>query len=314
LKPGDGGPGNGPGGAPPASVEIADDPLLRAVGRQAREDAGEQARAEASRLVLDLLPGVLELTRKNEAQLLALIRTTRDEPAGAERAPTRGDAPQRIDLGSPTDGQAHPGGGPVLAVAAAASVSAASTAVPVASSHHAGRVRRQRQRPWALALGGLAVAAALIVGLVVPSEDRTPLPVYGVSAAGGIKEFRGAHDDPDEESVVATVQRVGADTELRIVCRPQSAASGQVTARAFLVRDGQSEEIRPKLRIAQTGAIELTVRGSDLGAGGGTGNGKLRIAVSRPEHVSEIDPKAAVEATLGANLRWLTVPVELDHP
>jgi hypothetical protein len=271
--------------------------LLRAVGRQAREDAAERERAEASPLVQGLLPDVLELSRKKEAQLVELIRAAARD-------------------GSPSHGRAHPAAPAprFAAVAGGAAISAASAAAPVANRHHPERVRRQRQRPWALALGGLAVAAALIVGLVVPSEDHTPLPVYGVSAAGGIKEYRGAHDDPDEESVVATVQRVGADTELRIVCRPQSAASGQVTARAFLVRDGQSEEIRPKLRIAQTGAIELTVRGSDLGAGGGTGSGKLRIAVSRPEHVSEIDPKAAVEATLGTNLRWLTVPVELDHP
>jgi hypothetical protein len=298
LKPGDGEPRNEPGALP----AVFDDPLLRAVGQLAREDAGEQATAEASPLVLDLLPEVLRLSRQREAQLVALIRANRQDTAALhERAPTRDDVRQQVDLRSTTRGDAHP----ERPRAAIATASLADRRDP--------RVRRQRQRPWALAIGGLAVAAALVVGLAVPSEDHTPLPVYGVSAAGGIKEYRGAHDDPDEESVVATVQRVGADTELRIVCRPQSAASGQVTARAFLVRDGQSEEIRPKLRIAQTGAIELTVRGSDLGARGGTGSGKLRIAVSRPEHVSEIDPKAAVEATLGANLRWLTVPVELDH-
>jgi hypothetical protein len=301
LKPGDGDLRNAPG-APPA---VFDDPLLRAVGQLAREDAGEQATAEASPLVLDLLPEVLRLSQQREAQLVALIRASRQDTAARhERAPTRDDVRQQVDLRSTPRWDAHPEG-PRVAADTATLASLADRRDP--------RVRRQRQRPWALAIGGLAVAAALVVGLAVPSEDRTPLPVYGVSAAGGMKEYRGAHDDPDEESVVATVQRVGADTELRIVCRPQSAASGQVTARAFLVRDGQSEEIRPKLRIAQTGAIELTVRGSDLGARGGTGSGKLRIAVSRPEHVSEIDPKAAVEATLGANLRWLTVPVELDH-
>jgi hypothetical protein len=296
LKPGDGEQGNSPG-APPAAY---DDPLLRAVGRLAREDAGEQAKAEASPLVLELLPEVLRLSRQREAQLVALIRANRrDTAATRELVPTLDEARRQVDLGSGPRGDAHREG-PRPAPASF-------------TGDRDPRVRRQRQRPWALAMGGLAVAAALVVGLVLPSEDRTPLPVYGVSAAGGIKEYRGAHDDADEESMVATVQRVGADTELRIVCRPQSAASGQVTARAFLVRDGQSEEIRPKLRVAQTGAIELTVRGSDLGARGGTGSGKLRIAVSRPEHVSEIDPKAAVEATLGANLRWLTVPVELDH-
>jgi hypothetical protein len=306
LNPGDGDQGNAPG-APPA---VVDDPLLRAVGQLAREDAGEQARAESSPLVLDLLPEVLKLSRQKEAQLVALIRTTRQDTAALhERVPTRDEARQQVHFGPSNRGDAHPEGPRLASV----SVSAPAHAPASFAGRHDPRVRRQRQRPWALAVGGLAVAAALVVGLVVPSEDRTPLPVYGVSAAGGIKEYRGAHDDPDEESVVATVQRVGADTELKIVCRPQSAASGQVTARAFLVRDGQSEEIRPKLRIAQTGAIELTVRGSDLGARGGTGSGKLRIAVSRPEHVSEIDPKAAVDATLGANLRWLTVPVELDH-
>jgi hypothetical protein len=258
--------------------------LLGALGRLAQGELEEAARAPPD--------GVYSLTRADQLRLVQRIQDANPLLRVAGQQPRR--SPALI------------GGGSTAPTRLPEPVQ-----TPRAGTMRAAEPRPHRQRPWALALGGLAVAAALVVGFTLPTEDRYPLPGYGVSATGGIKDYRGASPDSDDESVVATVQRVGADTELRVVCRPQSASAGPVTARTFVVRDAEVEEIRPKMRIAPTGAIEMTIAGRDLI---GTGNGpeKLRIAIGRPDHASEIDPKSAVEGAGGTNTRWLTVPVELD--
>jgi hypothetical protein len=262
--------------------------LLGALGRLAQGELEEATRAPPD--------AVYSLTRADQLRLVQRIQDANPLLRVAGQQPRRGRAVLGGESAAPMR-LLEPAEGP-----RAGTRPAAEPQPP----------RAHRQRPWALALGGLAVAAALVVGLTLPTEDRYPLPGYGVSATGGIKDYRGgAGPDSDDETVVATVQRVSADTELRIVCRPQSASAGPVTARTFVVRDAEAEEIRPKMRIAPTGAIEMTIEGREL-IGAGNGHEKLRIAIGRPDHASEIDPKSAVEGAGGPNTRWLTVPIELD--
>ena len=175
--------------------------------------------------------------------------------------------------------------------------------------------KKRRATPpiWKLAFGSVAAAAAvLVVVMNGPSQDHySALPGYGVTATGGVKTLRGGPASGlDEESAVAAVQVLGRDTELKVFCRPQTAVGGAIAVRAFFVRDGQSTEIRPGVRIAPTGAIELTARANDV-FGGIPAHGNLRVVVGRPEAVRAMNPNLALDGPPAASdARWLTVPVE----
>jgi hypothetical protein len=175
----------------------------------------------------------------------------------------------------------------------------------------------KKRRPvfarWKLAFGSVAAAAAVLV-LVLngPAQDHySALPGYAVSATGGVKTMRGgAANGLDEESAVTPVQIIGRDTELKVFCRPQTAVGGAIAVRAFFVRDGQSNEIRPRVRMAPTGAVELTARANDVFEGAPT-HGSVRIVVGRPDAVRAMNPNRALDATSPVpEARWLTVPVE----
>jgi hypothetical protein len=179
------------------------------------------------------------------------------------------------------------------------------------------RLVAKKPRPspaiWKLAFGGVAAAAAVLV-LVMngPSQDHySALPDYGVTATGGVKTLRGGPSNgQDEETAVAAVQVLGADTELKVYCRPQTAVGGALAVRAFFVHDGKSSEIRPGVRIASTGAIELSARANDVFEGV-PAHGNVRVVVGRPETVRAMNPNLALEGTPPAkDVRWLTVPVE----
>lgn len=181
--------------------------------------------------------------------------------------------------------------------------------------------RRQLRLPgWAMAIGGATAAAAalLLVMNGSPSRgDRSAVPDYSVSATGGLKTLRGGPGHAAEpESAVAERQILGPDNELRVICRPQTSVRGAVAARAFFVHDGQWRELRPEMRTADSGAIELTARARDIvgvasGAGGAGRDAELRIVVGRPEVVAALRPQPAWQGTSGPEAHWLTVPIEL---
>jgi hypothetical protein len=166
---------------------------------------------------------------------------------------------------------------------------------------------------WKLAFGSVAAAAAILVLLLNgPSQDHNgALPGYAVSATGGVKTMRGgAASGADDESAVTPVQILGRDTELKMFCRPQTAVGGAIAVRAFFVRDGQSNEIRPRVRMAPTGAVELTAKANDVFEGAPT-HGSVRIVVGRPDAVRAMNPIRALDGTSPVpEARWLTVPVE----
>jgi hypothetical protein len=110
---------------------------------------------------------------------------------------------------------------------------------------------------------------------------------------------------------VATLQRVGAGTELVVVARPAVDVEGEIGARAFIVQGGQVRETEARAQVAASGSVELRVRPAD-GAQGATGPASLRIVVGRPGTIRAVTGADAQQAAdAGPDARWLTVPLEL---
>jgi hypothetical protein len=180
------------------------------------------------------------------------------------------------------------------------------------------QARQRSRRTFVLSAGGLAVAAA--AGLMMwmrPSGDGpgAGLPLYAVSASGGVAELRGAKPDAlDAAGTTTATQRLRPESELRVTCRPDTAIEGPVAVRAFFVQGGNDvTEVRPLVVLAASGAAELRLRGVDL-LGQHRGHGDLRVVVGRPDAVRTLDLRAAIAPSGATTLRWLTVPLDLQSP
>jgi hypothetical protein len=171
---------------------------------------------------------------------------------------------------------------------------------------------------WTGAAVALAAAAALVLWLRphpvanVDGQGGLPgLPTYAVSATGGIAELRGPAPGIVVEGRTALAQRLNAQSELEVACRPDSAVAGPMAARAFLVHGGAADEVRPDVQVAPTGAVALRIRGAALVALH-TGEAELRVVIGRPAVVSVIAAPVAVAANDSEGVRWLTVPLRLE--
>ncbi|HEY8924432.1 MAG TPA: hypothetical protein VIU64_08630, partial [Polyangia bacterium] len=143
-----------------------------------------------------------------------------------------------------------------------------------------------------------------------------------VSASGGVAELRGgpldATDPADTAgSQQAPLQRLRADSELRVVCRPDNPITGAVAVRAFFVRGEDAEEVSPVVRLAPTGAADLRLRGASL-LSRHKGPGALVIVLGRSADIAALSPRqvaAGGPAATSDRLRRLTVPLDLiDGP
>jgi hypothetical protein len=179
------------------------------------------------------------------------------------------------------------------------------------------QARQRSRRAFVLTGGGLVVAAA--AGFMMwmrPSGDvpGASLPGYEVTASGGVAELRGGKSDTAvADGTTTATQRLRAESELRVTCRPDSAIEGPVAVRAFFVQGNDAAEVRPLVVVAATGAAELRLRGVDL-LGGHRGHGNLRIVLGRPDAVRAVAARVAVDPSGASALRWLTVPLDLENP
>jgi len=183
------------------------------------------------------------------------------------------------------------------------------------------RLAARRGRPrrsagvWAGAGVALAAAAALVLWLrphpVSNVDGDAGLPAYAITATGGVADVRGPAPGVVVEGRTAPAQRVRPQSELDIACRPDSAVTGPVAVRAFLVHGGAVDEVHPALQVAATGAVALRLRGAELVALH-TGDAELRVVIGRPAAVTAIaaPPTAASD---GEGARWLTVPLRLEQ-
>lgn len=169
-----------------------------------------------------------------------------------------------------------------------------------------------RTRRPLLALGSVFVAAALALALWMhPAPQDPSLPPYSIAARGGIKDSRGvdAPDDGREVQVSTPEQRLDADSLLVVAARPETAVTGTVAARAFLVQGEDITEIAANAQVAPTGAIELHFRGAEL-IGARHGTASLRVIVGRPAALQAL-PARADSPTTDGRWRVLTVPLDL---
>ncbi len=171
-----------------------------------------------------------------------------------------------------------------------------SPVIPIAS--------RRPARRWVLAavVGPLAAAAALVL-LIRPfsGEQTGPLPAYDISASGGIREMRGAEPAAGQApGSIAAPQRLRPDSRLVVVARPDVAVDGPIAVGVFLSQAGRTEEIRPQIQIAPSGAVEIRASAADVFAGR-TGHWDLVVLIGRSK---PSEPTA----------RRLTVPVDIEAP
>jgi hypothetical protein len=192
-----------------------------------------------------------------------------------------------------------------------------------------GTRRTTRSKRWSAVVfgtSGLAVAAAavLVVSMRTRSEPTTPLPTYAASASGGVALLRGGSGSgvgvaAGIDDTTTTPQRIRRDSELRVVCRPDSAISEPIAVRAFVVQDGSADEVHPAIQIASSGAAELRLAGGDLVARH-HGHATLRVAIGRAPAVDAFNPRDAIAGSAATGpgsaiaARWLTVPLDLEAP
>jgi hypothetical protein len=116
--------------------------------------------------------------------------------------------------------------------------------------------------------------------------------------------------DDAADGRTARAQRLSAQSELQIACRPETAVAGPVAVRAFFVHSGAFDEVRPDVEVAATGAVALRIRGSALLAHH-RGPGELRVVVGRPAAVSAVT--TPLQVTNGEGYRWLSVPIDVEN-
>ena len=179
------------------------------------------------------------------------------------------------------------------------------------------------RRSLGFAASGLAVALAAAAAFSVwmrPANQAAMLPAYFVSASGGVSELRAGKPDPGTEdgTTVAPPERLRSESELRVVCRPDTAITGPLAVRAFFVQGYVVDEVIPVIQLAASGAVELRLHGHDLLARH-RGQGRLRVVVGRPRAIRAVAPPMAASesderygsASVRSDRRWLTVPLDL---
>ena len=173
--------------------------------------------------------------------------------------------------------------------------------------------RRWRRRVLTVVLP-LSAAAGLVLALGPLSRDATtlpPLPVYEVTAQGGLKDVRGGPVEPVGNGAAPRPERIALDTELTVHVRPAIAVEGPVSVRAFAIREGTAHELTAQVELAPSGAAAVRVRpGAAIVK---PGRATLGILIGRVADVRATTPHDAVQPSVdpSGRRRWLIVPLDL---
>jgi len=256
-----------------ARLEQEMSPLLASVGAFAREEE-----AEIGTYAANTSHALSDVARESAVQKILALQ-----------------ARERAERASSSDGDV-PGAG-----------------APIALLRAAPRPSRLKSGLLAVAGGFVAVAVALALWLH-PAPGELSLPAYSVAARGGIKQARGAvADGADDGRTVAPEQQLEPESVLIVAARPETAVTGTVAARAFVVQGDEATEVAPNAQVAPTGAIELRFLGSDL-IGARHGTASLRLFVGRPEALRVLPARPAAAPPGDSDPRWRVLTVPLDLP
>ena len=162
----------------------------------------------------------------------------------------------------------------------------------------------RRNRAIAI-VAALAVAASAALAIGLRSRTGEALPTYALAVGGGIASDRG--DEPRHPD--ATL-RLGPDSQLDLVLRPERDASGTVAIAAAIVRGSKADAWDPPRAISPTGAVRIHGDASAL-VPGENGPRDLVIAVGR-EGALPRDPDAIAHLAGGDRVRVFRVHVVVE--
>jgi hypothetical protein len=166
--------------------------------------------------------------------------------------------------------------------------------------------------------GGLllvAAAAAIVLWWVWPVNpnglggdegttltQREPLPSYVLETDGGLSQLRG--DTGDEPAQAPN--RYRGDTPFEWVLRPEASVDGTVGVRGFAFVDGGTAgrplQLDPLVRIASSGAIQITGTIHQLGLEAGSYT--IALVVGRPDDLPARAADAVAPTREGVSSPW----------
>ena len=171
-------------------------------------------------------------------------------------------------------------------------------------SEPANVVPLRRKRAIAV-VAALAVAASAALAIGLGSRSGDALPAYALAVGGGVANDRG--DEPRHPD--ATL-RLGPDSQLDLVLRPERDAVGKIAIAAAIVQASKAEAWDPPHAISSTGAVRIHGDASAI-VPGGNGPRDLVIAVGR-EGALPRDPDAISHLAGGDRVRVFRVHVVVE--
>jgi hypothetical protein len=160
----------------------------------------------------------------------------------------------------------------------------------------------ERRRSWnavpAMAMGGLAIAAAVALYVSSGEDAIAPLPEYSLSVRGAVSERRG-----EAPAAVDSVVKLLPTSDFEVLLRPEAALEGPLHVKASI--DGAAVPL--EFERADSGSVRL--HGSaELLFGARRGAFELEILLQRPG----ADVPAAGPALQGSGFQRFVVPIEVS--
>lgn len=151
---------------------------------------------------------------------------------------------------------------------------------------------RKSRRGMAAAFSVVALAAGITLVLALPGRGLSPLPDYSISLLG---------EQTQRGPAVGTPLPVfGPGSDVDLVLRPNTATTGAVAARAFILRDGIAEAWTPPMEISSSGSVRIAGSFEVVFRGIPTGTVDLAVMIGRPGSIPD-EPTMVAPGPVGAS-------------
>jgi hypothetical protein len=265
-----------------------DDKLLRTLGTL----AGEAERDPSASVWERLLRGELAASEVAELEQLA----ARDEEAASMLSLYRPlDATVREHIASELAAHlAEPG---VAITAASATAASTSTTPSTVARPRPARLQPWRARVYAASAAGLALAAGVAL-FVTHGAEPASLPLYALDVSGAATSRGPSASAPDTSSGACTLHSSARGT-FELVARTEATEAGAVTARAFLVRGGETTPWPGALEVSSAGSVRILDSAERL-----RGATELRVVVGRKELLAPDEALAKARGAARSGRGW----------